>query len=156
LQIWIRKNLPFQSLAIMRILRKLRSMTTPLGTVELRELVLPVHANHHGTLFAGQGLQLMAKAAFLAGRSLAQREVVMAGVTGVDFFSPVPIGHDLLLRAWVSRVGRSSMTVCVTGLAEAPGIPAEEVLKGVFEMVAIDVNGRPAAIDRSYLDKETT
>lgn len=98
----------------------------------------------------------MAKAAFLAGRSLAQREVVMAAITGVDFLAPVPVGHDLLLRAWVSRVGRSSMTVCVTGLAEAPGAPAEEVLKGVFEMVATDVHGRPAPIDRSYLDKETT
>lgn len=131
-------------------------MTTPLGTAELRELVLPAHANHHGTLFAGQGLQMMAKAAFLAARSLAQREVVMAGVTGVDFHAPVPVGHQLVLRAWVSRIGRSSMTVCVSGLADAPGIPTEEVLKGAFEMVAIDAAGRPAAIDRSYLDKETT
>ena len=114
-----------------------------------------MHANHHGTLFAGQGLEWMAKAAFIAARGLAQREVVMAGVTGVDFFSPVPIGHDLSLRAWVSRAGRSSMTVCVSGQAGMPGVPAEEVLKGVFEMVAIDANGRPTAIDRSYLDKET-
>ena len=89
-------------------------MTTPAGTTELRELVLPVHANHRGTLFAGQGLQLMSKAAFLAARGLAQREVVMAGVTGVDFLAPVPVGHQLLLRGWVSRIGRSSMTVCVS------------------------------------------
>ncbi|AVS74473.1 acyl-CoA thioesterase [Paracidovorax cattleyae] len=130
-------------------------MTTPQGTVELRELVLPALANHHGTLFAGQGLQLLAKAAFLAARSLAQREVVMAGVTGVDFLAPVAVGQQLLLRAWVSRIGRSSMTVCVTGLADLPGIPAEEVLKGVFAMVAVDTAGRPAPIDRSYLNLET-
>lgn len=136
-------------------MRKLRSMTTPAGTAELRELVLPVHANHHGSLFAGQGLQWMAKAAFLAGRGLAQREVVMAGVTGVDFLAPVPIGREMLLRAWVGRVGRSSMTVCVAGAAHAPGVPPEDALKGVFEMVAVDAKGRPVAIDRSYLDKET-
>lgn len=130
-------------------------MTTPAGTTEHHELVLPVHANHRGTLFAGQGLQLMTKAAFLAARGLAQREVVMAGVTRADFLAPVPVGHRLTLRAWVSRIGRSSMTVCVTGLADRPGIPVEEVLKGVFEMVAVDAAGRPAAIDRSYLDKET-
>jgi acyl-CoA hydrolase len=123
--------------------------------VELRELVLPAQANHHGTLFAGQGLQLMAKAAFLAARGLARREVVMAGVTGVDFLAPVPAGHQLTLRAWVSRVGRSSMTVCVTALADLPGIPAEEALKGVFEMVAVDAAGRPALVDRSYLNPET-
>ena len=116
--------------------------------------MLPVHANHRSTLFAGEGLRLMAKAAFLAGRGLAQREVVMASVTGVDFTEPVPVGSEVLLRAWVSRVGRSSMTVCVVGLSVAPGVPDEEVLKGVFEMVAIDAAGRPAAIDRAYLNKE--
>lgn len=131
------------------------SPPSPGGICELHELVLPACANHHGTLFAGHGLHLLAKAAFLVARSLAQREVVMAGVTGVDFLAPVPVGHGLRLRAWVSRVGRSSMTVCVTGIASAPGVPADEVLKGVFEMVAIDAAGRPAAIDRAYLNKET-
>lgn len=130
-------------------------MTSPYGTVELRELVLPLLANHHGTLFAGQAMQLLAKAAFLAARSLAQREVVMASVSGVDFLAPVPVGHQLVLRAWVSRVGRSSMTVCVTALADAPGVPLEAVLKGVFEMVAVDLSGRPVAIDCSYIQQET-
>ena len=131
-------------------------MTSPHGTAELRELILPVNANHHGTLFAGQGLQMLAKAAFLAARSLARRECVMAGVSGVDFMAPVPIGHQLTLRAWVSRVGRSSMTVCVTGLGDLPGTAPEEVMKAVFEMVAVDGHGRPAPIDRNYLDNETT
>ena len=131
-------------------------MTTPPGTTQLHELVLPAHANHHGTLFAGQGLQWMAKAAFLAARSFAQREVVMAGVTGVDFLAPVPGGYQLVLRGWVSRAGRSSITVCVTGLADRPDVPAEEVVKAVFEMVAVDAAGRPVAIGRSYLHKEST
>ena len=125
------------------------------GTVELHELVLPAHANHRGTLFAGQGLQLMAKAAFLAARGLAHGEVVMAGVTGVEFCAPVLVGHRLRLRAWVSRVGRSSMTVCVRGRADAPGIAAEDALHGVFEMVAVDSVGRPKAIDRSYLETQS-
>lgn len=130
-------------------------MTSPDGTVELRELVLPLLANHHGTLFAGQGMQLLAKAAFLAARSLAQREVVMASASSLDFLAPVPVGHQLVLRAWVSRVGRSSMTVCVTALADAPGVPLEAVIKGVFEMVAVDPSGRPVAIDCSYIQQET-
>ena len=130
-------------------------MTSPAGTLETRDMVFPAHANHHGTLFAGQGLQLMAKAAFLAARSLAQREVVMAAVSRVDFVAPAPVGHALTLRAWVSRVGCSSMTVCVTGLADAPGAPFEEVFKGVLDMVAVDRQGRPQAIDQSHLNQET-
>jgi acyl-CoA hydrolase len=127
-------------------------MTSIAGTAELHELVLPALANHRDTLFAGQGLQLMAKAAFLAARSLAGCEVVMASVTGVDFLAPVAVGQRLVLRAWVSRVGRSSMTVCVSASADLPGTPPEEVLKGIFEMVAINASGRPTAIDAAYLN----
>lgn len=149
-------NSPFQCFRAGSILRKLRIMTSPPGTVELHELVLPSLANHHGTLFAGHGLQLMAKAAFLAARGLAQREVVMAGVSSVDFMTPIPVGRHLTLRGWVSRVGRSSMTVCVSGWTDAPGVPREQVLKGVFDMVAVDDKGRPAAIDQAYVQKETS
>ena len=127
-------------------------MTSPIGTAETHELVLPAMANHHGTLFAGEGLQLMAKAAFLAARSRAQCEVVMAGVSRIDFVAPIPVGHRLTLRAWVSRVGRSSLTVCVHGLAQAPGCPDELALQGVFEMVAVNAHGRPTAIAHTYLN----
>ncbi|GKS84727.1 acyl-CoA thioesterase [Acidovorax sp. SUPP1855] len=125
-------------------------MTTPSGPLfAFQDIVFPCQANHHGKLFAGHALQSMAKAAFLVGRSVAQRDVVMASVTGIDFVSPVPVGHVLTLQARVSRVGRSSMTVCVTGLAQALGGPQQEVLRGVFEMVAVDAAGRPAPIPRS-------
>lgn len=130
-------------------------MTTPTSTVELTEIVFPAAANHYGTLFGGNALQLMAKAAFVAARGAAQRDVVMAGVTDVCFLTPVPVGHVLTLRAWVTRVGRSSLTVCVTGLAATLGSPPEEVLKGIFEMVAVDAKGRPVAITNSYLNQET-
>ena len=128
--------------------------TAPGAARESRELVLPVHANHRGTLFAGEALQMLVKAAFLAARDRAQREVVVAGVTGVDFLAPVPVGQELLLRAQVSRVGRCSMTVRVTALAQSPGAAACEVLRGVFEMVAVDDAGRPIVIDRTYQEQE--
>jgi acyl-CoA thioesterase YciA len=131
-------------------------MTTPFGTVVIHELVLPSHANHHGQLFAGEGLKLLAKAGFLAARSLAQREVVMASVGHVDFMAPVPVGSQLTLRAWVSRVGRSSMTVCVTGWAARPAVPQEQVLHALLEMVAVDAAGRPTALDPPLLNPETT
>ena len=136
-------------------MRKLRSMTTPSSTVELTEIVFPAQANHYGTLFGGNALQLMAKAAFLAARGAAQRDVVMAGVTDVRFLAPVPVGHVLTLRAWVSRIGRSSLTVCVTGLAATLGSPQDEVLKGIFDMVAVDAKGRPVAITTAYANQET-
>ena len=60
-------------------LRKLRTMTKQDTALELTEIVFPEHANHYGTLFGGNALMLMSKAAFLAARSFAQADVVMAG-----------------------------------------------------------------------------
>lgn len=114
-------------------------------------MVFPEDSNHHGTLFAGQGLQRLARAAFIAARQAAGCEVVMAAVTGVQFLAPVPVGRALALRAWVSRIGRSSLTVCVHGLAEAPGCAPGLVLQGVFELVAVDGKGRPRAIATTYV-----
>ena len=131
-------------------------MTTPPGTTELTEIIFPEHANHYGTLFGGNALKLMAKAAFLATRSAAERDVVMAGVTDVRFLAPVAVGHVLTLRAWGSRVGRSSLTVCVNGLAATLGSPQEAVLQGVFDMVAVDAKGRPTPIANAYLNPEET
>ena len=72
-----RNHSPFQCFCSAAVLRKLRVMTrdeqTAISSAELQELVLPGMANHHGTLFAGLGLQLMAKAAFMAARKLARR-----------------------------------------------------------------------------------
>ena len=130
-------------------------MTKSSAITELHELVLPVHANHRQTLFAGQGLQLLSRAAFLAARNFAQREVVMARVNQADFLAPVPVGRELVLRAWVSRVGKSSMTVCVSAVAQLPRIAPEEVLKAVFEMVAVDAAGHPTAIHTNDQDKES-
>jgi len=135
-------------------LRRLRIMTPCPAPVQLTEVVFPEHANHYGTLFAGNALLLMAKAAFLAGRAHAQCDVVVASVGDAQFMAPVPQGSVLRLQAWVSRVGRTSMTVCVSGTAQALGDEVRLVLKGLFEMVAVDGHGRPRPVANAYMNKE--
>ena len=129
-------------------------MTTANASVELTEIVFPGHTNDHGTLFAGNALLLMAKAAFLAGRAHAQSDAVMASVGDAQLMAPVPQGSVLRLRAWVGRVGRCSMTVCVSGTAQALGDEASTVLKGIFERVTVDAQGRPEPIAQAYLNQE--
>lgn len=123
--------------------------------VQLTEIVFPEHANHYGTLFGGNALLLMSKAAFLAARSHTGSDVVMANCSDAQFLAPVPVGSVLRLSAWVSRVGRSSLTVCVSGTAQALGAEATTVLKALFDMVAVDCEGRPSPIHCAYLSEET-
>lgn len=110
-------------------------------------MILPEQANHYGTLFGGEGLSLLAKAAFVTASRYARADVVMAGAEGVRFIAPVPTGALLEMTGTVTRQGRSSLTVRVEGTAETPRTGARQpVMHADFEMVAVDGSGRPIPI----------
>ncbi len=125
------------------------SSQTHLSNEETRfaEMVFPDQANHYGALFAGAGLALLSKAAFVAASRRARGDVVMARSEATDFHAPVRVGELLDLSARVIRVGRSSLTVEVEGVAETLATGARRpALSGRFEMVAVDADGRPTPI----------
>lgn len=121
------------------------------------EMIFPEQANHYGTLFGGNSLSLMARAAFVAAARRARGAVVMARSEQVDFTTPVRVGELLELRAEIIRIGRSSMSVAVTGVAEEMGTgDRRDALSGRFEMVAVDRSGRPRALNENASRKEKT
>jgi acyl-CoA hydrolase len=114
------------------------------------EMVFPEHANHYGTLFGGHALSLMGKAAFVAATRHARCSVVMATSDKVEFHEPVRIGELVELTARVERVGRSSMTVAVSVIAERPATGHRRIaMHGSFEMVAVDEAGRPMPLPQA-------
>ncbi len=84
------------------------------------EMVFPEQSNHDGTLFGGHAPSLMGKAAFVAATRRARCAVVMATSDKVAFHEPLRVGERVELTAEVTGVGRSSMTVTVDMVAEAP------------------------------------
>lgn len=117
------------------------------ANITMIEMIFPEQANHYGTLFGGNALALMAKAAFVAATRHSRSAVVMARSERVDFGTPVHVGEALELRTAILRTGRSAMTVEVAGHASATtGGTTREVLRGQFEMVAVDAQGRPHPI----------
>jgi acyl-CoA hydrolase len=140
---------PFCSAGGLRTLRIMHQTTPPLPVLapvlHFTEMVLPPLSNHYGTLFAGQALALMSKAAFVTASRHAGHDVVMARCGQVDFLAPVPQGRALELSSQVVRCGRSSMSVQVTGLMapQRSDTAPVEVLRGMFEMVCVDAQGRP-------------
>ena len=111
------------------------------------EMVFPNQTNHYGTLFGGQALALMDKAAFIAASRFSRRAVVTANSERVDFHVPVRQGDLVELISRVIATGRTSMTVEVD-------LYSEDLLSGVrrlatrgkFAMVALDEHGVPAAV----------
>lgn len=119
------------------------------GPAETRfvEMIFPEQANHYGTLFGGNALSLMGKAAFVAATRRARTPVVMARAGETEFHVPIRVGEIVELVARVVRVGRTSMTVTVEMTAEALLSGARRLaVRGTFEMVAVDAAGRPVPV----------
>jgi acyl-CoA hydrolase len=90
--------------------------------IEMQEIVFPHHANHLGTLFGGQALAWMDKAAFIAATAAVGGVVVTARSEAVDFIAPVRVGDIVTVRAALVSRGRRSLQVDVdlsTGLPQA-------------------------------------
>ncbi len=113
----------------------------------LIEVVFPQQTNHYGTLFGGQALALMDKAAFVVASRYARRMVVTASSEKTDFHVPVRQGQLVELIATVIATGRTSMTVEVVLYAEDLLSGARQLgTRGRFIMVALDAHGRSASV----------
>jgi len=114
------------------------------------EIVFPDHTNHLGTLFGGQALAWMDKAAFLAASRYSRKVVVTARSEQVDFHVPVRKGQMVELVATVVSVGRTSMKVDVAMFTEELLTGARELCtRGTFTMIALDSDLKPTPVDSS-------
>jgi len=113
------------------------------------EMIFPQQANHYGTLYGGDALKMMGKAAFIAATRHARAVIVMAASDHINFTSPVREGEMVELVSRILSTGRSSTVVSVE-------LWAEDLLSGQrrhaatarFTMVAVDAHGRPTPIMR--------
>ncbi len=88
------------------------------AVTRMAELVFPGDTNHHGTLFGGKGFSLMDRAAFIAATRHGRAPFVTASSDRVDYSAPARVGNIVELTAEIRRVGRTSLSVEVTMIAE--------------------------------------
>ncbi len=105
----------------------------------LMETVLAEAGDHDGTLFGGNALRLMGKAALAAASRHTNGKVTMARTDNLRFHQPVPIGHILELTARVIHTNQTAMTILVDGMIQSPaGGRRTLALSGYFQMIAVD------------------
>lgn len=121
---------------------------------QLIEMVFPSQTNHYGTLFGGQALALMDKAAFITASRYARRNVVTASSEKIDFHSPVHQGQLADMTATLISTATSSMVVEVELYSEDL-LSGERHLctRGRFVMVALDGEGRPTPVPKLAASK---
>lgn len=118
------------------------------SSLRFQDLVFPPQTNHYGTLFGGDALALMGRAAYVLATRRSKARVVMAASPQSRFVEPVHEGEMVDIRADILKVGRSSIHVAVD-------LWAENLLTGDqrragsadYVMVAVDEAGRPRAVD---------
>ncbi|HEY8378885.1 MAG TPA: hotdog domain-containing protein [Nannocystis sp.] len=113
----------------------------------IRVLMMPRDTNAHGTIFGGHILSLIDQAGAIAAHAAGARKVVTVAVREVVFKEPVHVGDIVSCFTDVTRVGKTSLTICVRVEAHDPiGGRSVEVTTAELVYVQVDDRGRPVPI----------
>ncbi|KAA0971688.1 acyl-CoA thioesterase [Aureimonas fodinaquatilis] len=118
------------------------------GMLRVVDFVFPGSTSHYGSLYGGEALASMAKAAFVCATRHCRKAVVLASTRRIDFEDHIQPGEVMEITAFVETVGRSAMTIAVELRAENlhTGV-ARRCGGGQFVMVAVNSDHRPVAAD---------
>ena len=123
-----------------------RGKTPSESAVEARYLVMPQQANPQGTAFGGAIAAWIDMVAAMTAQRHCGCQVVTAGIDSLVFKEPIRIGDQVVLKAAVNYVSRSSLEVGVQVTRENP-FTGERCIATTahLTLVALDANGRPTA-----------
>ncbi len=125
----------------------------PAPEIHVTDIVLPNQTNNFNTMFGGEVMALMDKAAAIAGLRFCRQPLVTASSERIDFRTPIHAGEIIEAIARVIYVGRTLMIVRVHIYAEHPLNGDTRVCTtGYFSMVSVDKQGRPITVPRLLLE----
>ena len=113
----------------------------------MTDLVLPSETNAIHTLFGGELLARMDRAASIAAERHSGKIVVTASVNHVAFKHAVPLGSIVTVEAKVTRAFKSSMEVYIDVWVDDQNTETSvKVNEAIFTFVAVDSDGYPIGI----------
>jgi acyl-CoA hydrolase len=122
----------------------------------MTQLVLPQHANVHGSVLGGTVMHWVDLAAAIVANRHSRRPVVTAAFDEMAFLAPIQVGQMALIHARLTLVDRSSMEIRVD-------VQSEDLLTGerrktgtaFVTFVALDpVTKRPTQVPPLVLETE--
>jgi len=125
-------------------MRNLKPKKPSDSAVTTRYLVMPGQANPYGTAFGGAIVAWIDMVAAMAAQRHAGKEVVTANIDSILFKEPIHVGEQVVLKASVNYVGRTSMEVGVQVSREDP-VANESIVATTahLTMVALDKDKKP-------------
>lgn len=102
-------------------------------------IVMPQHTNPSGLMFGGVLLSWMDMAAAMVAGKHSKKDVVTVHIDQVNFTSPIRVGEHVIVNAFLSSTGKSSMKITVNVQSEnvKTGI-VTETTQATLTFVAVD------------------
>ena len=117
--------------------------------VEMTQIVLPSHANNHGTAFGGQIAAWIDIAAAVSAQRFARMPVVTASMDQIHFLKGVQRGMVVVLNAQVNQAWHTSMEVGVRVEMEDPITgQRDHCCSAYLTFVALGEAGHPEKVPR--------
>ena len=133
----------------MRPLKKVEDSIT-----EQQYLICPAHINHYGRLFGGQLLKWIDELAGIVAIRHCGSTVTTAAIDDLQFQAPAYTGDMIVLRGFVTYVGRTSMEVRVDTYRESLDGRREMINRAYIDMVAINCKGQPEEVPGLLVETE--
>ena len=133
----------------MRVTKKIEDSLT-----EQQYLICPAHINHYGRLFGGNLLKWIDELAGIVAIRHCGSTVTTAAMDNLQFQAPAYTGDMIVLRGWVTCVGRTSMEIRVDTYREALDGRREMINRAYMDMVAIDCKGKPMEVPDIAIETE--
>ena len=121
---------------------------------EQQFLVRPSHINHYGRLFGGQLLYWIDELAGMVAIRHSNSIVTTAAIDNLQFKAPAHIGDLIVLRGFITYVGRSSMEVRVDTYTESLDGTRKIINRAYIDMVAIDSEGKAIEVPDILIETE--
>ncbi|MFN8568690.1 MAG: acyl-CoA thioesterase [Kouleothrix sp.] len=123
--------------------------------VRVTDIVLPNQTNNFRTMFGGEVMAMMDRAAAIAALRFCRQPVVTASSERIDFRTPIHAGEIIEASARVIYVGRTSLIVRVHIYAEQ-ALEGEKRIctTGYFSMVSIDSQGKARPVPHLLIEDD--
>lgn len=120
----------------------------PADCPAIRVVMMPRDMNAAHTIFGGVLLSYMDQAGFVEARRQAHHRYVTVAMREIVFLEPVFVGDVVSFYGVTTRIGRTSITVQVTVLADRFSEPRAgvKVTEAEIVYVAIDETGQPTSV----------
>jgi acyl-CoA hydrolase len=110
---------------------------------------MPKDTNPHGSAFGGKIISWIDETAAIAAARHCEKNVVTVGMDSVAFITPIYPGEHVLIKAYVTYTGRTSMEVAVE-LYREKTVGVKQIAANIAHLtfVAVNKKGKPVKVPK--------